>query len=190
VQSDHLRQSYQGGGQNYRGTQDGAAPYVVRGFSSTAGTLGGGSAAAGSGGYAVGSAPLSGYSSGNPAVAMYGGGAGIASVQVTPQQTPQLQVQQAALPRRSLTQPDLGVSNDGWDNENSDLILAVGDVLVNTSGDRCAPCRAAFELQSQQPSLSSTHPPCEHPLSCPPCHVNLRQRHAGGLAKKRSVSLD
>ena len=120
----------------------------MRGFTSTAGNLGSGGAAAGSGGFAVGSAPLSGYSSGSAAVAMYGGGGGVASVQVTPQQTPQLQAQ-APLARRSLTQPDLGVSNDGWDNENSDLILAVGDVLVNTSGDRCAPGSARVDSHSR-----------------------------------------
>ena len=135
AQNDHLRQSYSGG-QDYRATQDGVPPYVVRGFPSTAGTLGASSTAGGSSAYVVGSAPLGGYAGGNPAIAMYGGSAGGASVQVTPQQTPQLQAQ-APLPRRSLTHPDLGVSNDGWDNENSDLILAVGDVLVNTSGDRC-----------------------------------------------------
>ncbi|EFJ45990.1 hypothetical protein VOLCADRAFT_30949, partial [Volvox carteri f. nagariensis] len=36
-----------------------------------------------------------------------------------------------ANPRRVLTKPSVGVKNDGYDNENSDLIMHVNDVLVN-----------------------------------------------------------
>ena len=125
--------------------QETGAPYVVRGFASTSSTLGGGS-----GGYAVGSAPLSGYGGGgNAAGAVYGSIAAGSSVHGTPQHTPQMAAQ--PLPRRSLTHPDTGISNDGWDNENSDLILAVGDVLVNMSGDRCS-----------EPAGC----PCLHPAAC------------------------
>ena len=133
AQTEHLRQPYQAT-QSYRGAQETGAPYVVRGFPSTSGSLGGG----GSGGYAVGSAPVSSYggAGGGAGGSMYGGIAGGTSVHVTPQQTPQLAPQPLA--RRSLTHPDTGISNDGWDNENSDLILAVGDVLVNMAGDRCS----------------------------------------------------
>lgn len=34
-------------------------------------------------------------------------------------------------PKRVLTKPSVGVKNDGYDNENSDLILYVNDVLIN-----------------------------------------------------------
>ncbi len=34
-------------------------------------------------------------------------------------------------PRRVLTKPSVGVKNDGYDNESSDLIMHVNDVLVN-----------------------------------------------------------
>lgn len=40
---------------------------------------------------------------------------------------------QAAKPRRVLTKPSLGVKNEGFDNENSDLILYVGDVLLHNN---------------------------------------------------------
>lgn len=36
-----------------------------------------------------------------------------------------------ANPRRALTQPSVGVKNDGLDNENTDLIMYVNDALVN-----------------------------------------------------------
>eukprot|EP00798_Chlamydomonas_sp_ICE-L_P024982 gene24982-10644_t len=34
-------------------------------------------------------------------------------------------------PKRALTKPSIGTKNDGYDNENSDLILCVGDPLTN-----------------------------------------------------------
>jgi len=39
-------------------------------------------------------------------------------------------------PKRYLTNPSTGVLNDGTDNENSDLILAVNAVLVNSDSNR------------------------------------------------------
>lgn len=39
-------------------------------------------------------------------------------------------------PKRFLTSPSIGVLNDGHDNVNSDLILAVNSVLVNTETQR------------------------------------------------------
>ena len=36
-----------------------------------------------------------------------------------------------ANPKRVLTKPSVGVKNEGHDNENSDLILYVGDFLIN-----------------------------------------------------------
>lgn len=42
----------------------------------------------------------------------------------------------AAIPRRVLTQPSEGTRNDGFDNENSDLILITGEEMVNNSGTR------------------------------------------------------
>lgn len=38
-----------------------------------------------------------------------------------------------ANPKRALTKPSQGVKNDGYDNENSDLILYVNDALINQS---------------------------------------------------------
>lgn len=38
--------------------------------------------------------------------------------------------------RRVLTQPSTATQNDGYDNENSDLLLFTHDVLVNSSGQR------------------------------------------------------
>jgi dual specificity protein kinase YAK1 len=39
-------------------------------------------------------------------------------------------------PKRILTRPSVGVSNDGFDNANSDLILGVNTVLINQEADR------------------------------------------------------
>lgn len=39
-------------------------------------------------------------------------------------------------PKRYLTSPSVGVLNDGYDNVNSDLILAVNLVLVNAETQR------------------------------------------------------
>ena len=150
AQTEHLRQPYQAA-QSYRGVQEAAAPYVVRGFASTGGSLGGSG-----GSYAAGSAPISNYGGGGGSSAagvMYNPAGGGTSVHVTPQQTPQLTAQ--PLPRRSLTHPDAGISNDGWDNENSDLILAVGDVLVNMAGDRCLLLNACSLLCSSQLTAAS-----------------------------------
>ena len=41
-------------------------------------------------------------------------------------------------PRRPITKPSLGVANDGWDNENADLVMHINDVLVSNKGNRCA----------------------------------------------------
>lgn len=41
------------------------------------------------------------------------------------------QYSQVANPKRVLTKPSQGVKNEGFDNENSDLILYVGDVLLH-----------------------------------------------------------
>jgi hypothetical protein len=38
--------------------------------------------------------------------------------------------------RRMLTKPAQGVRNDGYDNENSDFIMAAGDVLINSEGSK------------------------------------------------------
>jgi dual specificity protein kinase YAK1 len=40
-------------------------------------------------------------------------------------------MQAPVLPRRVLTKPSEGTRNEGYDNDNSDLILRVGDTLVN-----------------------------------------------------------
>ncbi|CAK9160638.1 unnamed protein product, partial [Ilex paraguariensis] len=45
-------------------------------------------------------------------------------------------------PKRFLTSPSIGVLNDGYDNANSDLILAVNYVLVNLDTQR----RFGFEM--------------------------------------------
>lgn len=42
-------------------------------------------------------------------------------------------VARGSLPRRYLTEPHRGAGNQGWDNENSDLIIAVDDIFL--SGD-------------------------------------------------------
>lgn len=39
-------------------------------------------------------------------------------------------------PRRPLSKPAEPVSNDGWDNENADLILYVNDSLLSSNGNR------------------------------------------------------
>ena len=39
-------------------------------------------------------------------------------------------------PRRQLSKPAIAVSNDGHDNENSDLIISVNDVLTSGEGGR------------------------------------------------------
>lgn len=50
---------------------------------------------------------------------------------------PGFQWSQALNPRRTLTMPCDGTANDGWDNDNADLILRVHDVLVAQHGNRC-----------------------------------------------------
>ena len=44
---------------------------------------------------------------------------------------PQFHYSEELNPKRFLTSPSTGVLNDGYDNENSDLILTVNFVLVN-----------------------------------------------------------
>ncbi len=41
------------------------------------------------------------------------------------------------VPRRVLTKPSEGVENQGYDNTNWDLVVAVHDVFVSTTGARC-----------------------------------------------------
>ena len=50
------------------------------------------------------------------------------------QQQPQPQRQQQA--GKSLSDPDVPVSNNGWDNVNSDLIVHVDDVLHGADGSQ------------------------------------------------------
>lgn len=49
---------------------------------------------------------------------------------------PQFQYSEELNPKRFLTSPSIGVLNDGHDNANSDLILAVNLVLVNSETQR------------------------------------------------------
>ncbi len=51
------------------------------------------------------------------------------------QQQPQPQRQQQA--GKSLSDPDVPVGNNGWDNVNSDLIVHVDDVLHGADGSQC-----------------------------------------------------
>ncbi len=39
-------------------------------------------------------------------------------------------------PRHSLTKPDVPQGNNGWDNENSDLIISIDDELASADGAR------------------------------------------------------
>ena len=49
---------------------------------------------------------------------------------------PQFKYSEELNPKRFLTSPSIGVLNDGHDNVNSDLILAVNSVLVNADTQR------------------------------------------------------
>lgn len=49
---------------------------------------------------------------------------------------PQFQFSEELNPKRFLTSPSIGVLNDGHDNANSDLILAVNLVLANLETQR------------------------------------------------------
>lgn len=49
---------------------------------------------------------------------------------------PQFKYSEELNPKRFLTSPSIGVLNDGHDNVNSDLILAVNSVLVNSETQR------------------------------------------------------
>ena len=40
---------------------------------------------------------------------------------------------------RFLTDPSEGVSNQGWDNKNCDLIIAVNDIFQSSNGHRFDP---------------------------------------------------
>lgn len=105
----------QDGGGLIQTHQDGV-PYRVHGFASTAGSNGGPAAA---GGHLSGApAPqFAGSDSAAPTVAYCSAGDGPS--------------EQAALPKEPelLTHPSASVSNEGWDNENSDLIITTYDVL-------------------------------------------------------------
>ena len=45
---------------------------------------------------------------------------------------PQFKYSDELNPKRYLTTPSIGVQNDGYDNANSDLILHVNFVLINS----------------------------------------------------------
>lgn len=49
---------------------------------------------------------------------------------------PQFKYSEELNPKRYLTSPSIGVQNDGYDNANSDLILAVNFVLINSETQR------------------------------------------------------
>ena len=49
---------------------------------------------------------------------------------------PQFKYSEELNPKRFLTSPSVGVLNDGYDNVNSDLILAVNFVLINLETQR------------------------------------------------------
>lgn len=49
---------------------------------------------------------------------------------------PQFQYSETLNPKRFLTTPSIGVLNDGNDNVNSDLILAVNYTLINMDSQR------------------------------------------------------
>lgn len=49
---------------------------------------------------------------------------------------PQFKYSEELNPKRFLTSPSAGVLNDGYDNENSDLILTVNCPLVNSETHR------------------------------------------------------
>ena len=38
--------------------------------------------------------------------------------------------------RRFLTEPSEGTGNQGWDNKNSDLVIAVGDIFQSSNSHR------------------------------------------------------
>lgn len=57
-------------------------------------------------------------------------------------------------PRRVLTKPSKGVKNDGYDNEDSDYILYVNDILGSEeAGHKYASCRRA-EIPAVSPVLT------------------------------------
>lgn len=49
---------------------------------------------------------------------------------------PQFNYLEELNPKRFLTSPSTGVLNDGYDNENSDLILSVNHALINSETHR------------------------------------------------------
>jgi dual specificity protein kinase YAK1 len=49
---------------------------------------------------------------------------------------PQFKYSEELNPKRYLTSPSTGVQNDGFDNANSDLILTVNFVLINSETQR------------------------------------------------------
>lgn len=49
---------------------------------------------------------------------------------------PQFKYSEELNPKRYLTSPFLGVLNDGYDNANSDLILTLNCVLINSGTQR------------------------------------------------------
>lgn len=62
-------------------------------------------------------------------------------------------------PRRVLTKPSKPAQNDGFDNEDSDYILYVNDVLGPEDKDRCVPLPPAFvfpNLLRKRTALTTT----------------------------------
>ncbi len=61
---------------------------------------------------------------------------------------PQFSFSDSRNPRRILTKPSERKDNDGFDNENSDLILCVHDVLQADTAERCTTCADAANAAS------------------------------------------
>ena len=108
-------------------------PYTVHGFASTTGSVGSRNAgppavSAPEGTHISGTLPDRASYNGPAVGSVYGSSSGAASVVGTARQSPA-----PPSPPLVLTHPSTGVSNEGWDNENSDLIITVGDVYESSS---------------------------------------------------------
>ncbi len=103
---------------------------------------------------------------------------------------PVLQVRVFAQPRRVLTKPSKGVKNDGYDNEDSDYILYVNDIL---GSEEAGHKYALLGIATCCRAIADNTPVCQKPLPHPrrprPGHLRTggqvpESKDAGGRCRQ------
>jgi len=86
-------------------------------------------------------------------------------------------MQRGSPSRKYLTDPSEGVGNQGWDNKNSDLIIAVEDVFCSKNGHRCGSLLQQNGLSEKARGLAQATPETNLPEGMV-CIVFFTEVHA------------